>query len=147
MIQITPQMRILLAVEPVDFRKGIDGLAGVCKNVLESDPFSGYVFVFMNKKKTAIKILVYDGQGFWLCQKRLSRGRFCWWPDKRESPLMRLLVHELQLVIWNGNPEYAQARFSATPSMPSRSARVISDIPRSTITNRLLRTASGCPSS
>jgi transposase len=63
----------------------------------------------MNKKKTAIKILVYDGQGFWLCQKRLSRGRFCWWPDKRELPLMRLLVHELQLVIWNGNPEYAQA--------------------------------------
>jgi transposase len=109
MIQITPQMRILLAVEPVDFRKGIDGLAGVCKNVFGCDPFSGYVFVFVNKKKTAIKILVYDGQGFWLCQKRLSRGRFCWWPDKGQSPLMRLLVHELQLVIWNGNPEYAQA--------------------------------------
>jgi len=109
MIQITPQMRILLAVEPVDFRKGIDGLAGVCKNVLGCDPFCGYVFVFMNKKKTAIKILLYDGQGFWLCQKRLSRGRFCWWPDKRQDPLMRLLVHELQLVIWNGNPENAQA--------------------------------------
>jgi hypothetical protein len=69
MIQVTPQMRILLAVEPVDFRKGIDGLASVCKNVLGSDPFCGYMFVFMNKKKTAIKILVYDGQGFWLCQK------------------------------------------------------------------------------
>ena len=109
MIQITPQMRILLAVEPVDFRKVIDCLAGVCKNVLGSDPFSGFVFVLMNKKKTAIKILVYDGLGFWLCQMRLSRGRFCWWPDKRELPLMRLLVHELQLVIWNGNPEYAQA--------------------------------------
>ena len=108
MIQVTPQMRILLAVEPVDFRKGIDGLASVCKNVLGSDPFSGYVFVFVNKKKTAIKILVYDGQGFWLCQKRLSKGRFCWWPDKRQSPLMSLLVPELQLVIWNGNPEYAQ---------------------------------------
>jgi hypothetical protein len=39
----------------------------------------------------------------------LSKGRFCWWPDKRESALMRLLVHELQLLIWNGNPEYAQA--------------------------------------
>ena len=57
MIQITPQMRILLAIEPVDFRKGIDGLAAVCQNALGSDPFSGYVFVFMNKKKTAIKIL------------------------------------------------------------------------------------------
>ena len=109
MIQITPQMRILLAVEPVDFRKGIDGFAGGCKNVLGPDPFSGYMFVFMNKKKTSIKILLYDGQGFWLCQKRLSRGRFCWGPDKRESPMMRLWLHELQLVIWNGNPEYAQA--------------------------------------
>jgi len=109
MIQITPQMRILLAVEPVDFRKGIDGLAGVCKNVLGSDPFCGYVFVFVNRKKTAIKILVYDGQGFWLCQKRLSTGRFGWWPDKRESQLMCLLVPELQLLIWNGNPKMAQA--------------------------------------
>ncbi len=109
MIQITPQMRILLAVEAVDFRKGIDGLAAVCRNVLGSDPFSGYVFVFMNKKKTAIKILMYDGQGFWLCQKRLSRGRFQWWPHKSVDRLMRLLVHELQLLIWNGNPQSAQA--------------------------------------
>ena len=108
MIQITPQMRILLAVEPVDFRKGIDGLVGVCKKALDSDPFGGQMFVFVNKKKTAIKILCYDGQGFWMCQKRLSTGRFCWWPDKRESPLMRLLVPELQLVIWNGNPQYAR---------------------------------------
>jgi len=60
MIQITPQMRILLAVQPVDFRKGIDGLAGVCRTALASDPFSGSVFVFRNRRATAIKILVYD---------------------------------------------------------------------------------------
>ena len=57
MIQITPQMRILLAVEPVDFRKGIDGLAGICRHVLKTDPFSGYAFVFRNKRGTAIKVL------------------------------------------------------------------------------------------
>jgi len=74
-------MRIMLAAEPVDFRKGIDELAAVCRKVLCSDPFSGYLFVFVNRKKTSIKILVYDGQGFRLCQKRLSRGRFCFWPD------------------------------------------------------------------
>ena len=78
MIQATPQMRILLAVEPADFRKGIDGLAAVCRQVLKKDPFSGYVFVFRNKKANAIKVLMYDGQGFWLCQKRLSKGRFNW---------------------------------------------------------------------
>ncbi len=109
MIQITPRMKLLLAVEPADFRKGIDGLAGLCRRVLDSDPFSGYVFVFRNRKATAIKILVYDGQGFWLCQKRLSKGRFNWWPDKAETVVRQLDVHELQLLIYNGNPSMADA--------------------------------------
>ena len=55
MIQVTPQMRILLAVAPADFRKGIDGLAAVCRKVLQSDPFAGHVFIFRNKKGTAIR--------------------------------------------------------------------------------------------
>jgi transposase len=105
MIQITPQMRILLAVEPADFRKGIDGLSALCRQVLKSDPLSGYVFIFRNRLKTAIKILVYDGQGFWLCQKRLSSGRFQWWPDSRSNASVKVLAaHELQTLIWNGNP-------------------------------------------
>lgn len=108
MIQVTPQMRILLAVEPVDFRNGIDGLARVCRDILKSDPFSGYVFLFRNKKATAIKVLMYDGQGFWLCQKRLSNGRFLWWPHKGDENPRRLAVHELQLLIWNGNPGEAR---------------------------------------
>jgi transposase len=62
MIQINLQMRILLAVEPVDFRKGIDGLTMLCKAVLEADPFAGYLFVFLNRRKTSIKVLSYDGQ-------------------------------------------------------------------------------------
>ena len=102
MIQVTPQMRILLAVQPADFRKGIDGLAQVCRQVLKKDPFSGYVFIFRNKRATAIKVLMYDGQGFWLCQKRLSKGRFNWWPAVGNSCLRQLAVHELQLLIWNG---------------------------------------------
>ena len=107
MIQVTPQMRILLAVAPVDFRKGIDGLAAVCRQVLESDPFAGHVFIFRNKRGSAIKVLMYDGQGFWLCQKRLSKGRFSGWPTKTGAALKLLAVHELQLLIWNGNPAKA----------------------------------------
>ena len=109
MIQVTPQMRILVAVEPADFRKGIDGLVRLSREVLGSDPFSGSVFVFRNRRGTALKILVYDGQGFWLCQKRLSQGRFRWWPEKGASGSHRLDAHKLQLLLWNGNPSAAEA--------------------------------------
>ncbi len=65
MVQLTPQSRILLATEPVDFRKGIDSLAAVCRKVLGEQPLSGAIFVFRNRAATAIKLLFYDGQGFW----------------------------------------------------------------------------------
>jgi transposase len=104
MIQITPQMRIFLAVEPADFRKGIDGLAQVCRQVLEKDPLCGYLFIFRNKRANAIKVLMYDGQGFWLCQKRLSKGRFNFWPNTGGGRVNQLAAHELQLLIWNGDP-------------------------------------------
>ncbi len=109
MIQITPQMRILLAVEPVDFRRGIDGLAALCRAELKSDPFSGAVFVFKNRSAKAVKILVYDSQGFWLAQKRLSHGRFGWWPRGDGEPTRLLEAHELQVLLWNGNPAGAEA--------------------------------------
>ncbi len=104
MLQLTPQMRIYLAVQPVDFRKGIDGLAHVCRRSLDADPFSGGVFVFRNRKRTALKILVYDGQGFWLSMKRLSKGKLSWWPDHPEQ-VCHLTVSKLQILLWNGNPE------------------------------------------
>lgn len=104
MIQLTPQMRILLAVEPVDFRKGIDGLAQICRAQLQADPLSGTVFVFASRRRTALKILVYDGQGFWLCQKRLSQGRFEWWPANGAGPSHRVEVSQLQVLLWNGDP-------------------------------------------
>ena len=103
MIQLTPQMRIFLAVEPVDFRKGIDGMSAVCRQKLDRDPFSGALFLFRNKKATAVKILIYDGQGFWLCQKRLSKGKFSWWPAQ-EGPAVALSSAKLQILLWNGNP-------------------------------------------
>jgi len=104
MLQVTPQMRILVAAEPADFRKGIDGLARLCKEALREDPFCGAVFVFRNRSAKAIKVLVYDGQGFWLCQKRLSQGRFRFWPRGGEGPARTFQAHELQVLFRNGNP-------------------------------------------
>jgi transposase len=80
-IQITAQMRVLVAVEPVDGRKGIDGLVRLCQEKLAEDPFSGGVFVLRSRSGTTIRLLNYDGQGYWLAQKRLSKGRFVWWPE------------------------------------------------------------------
>jgi len=108
MIQTSATMRILVAVQPVDFRKGIDGLAAVCRQQLAQDPLSGWAFIFRNRRATAVKILAYDGQGFWLCQKRLSKGRFQWWPEAGADRTVTLAVHELQLLFWNGNPRQAQ---------------------------------------
>jgi transposase len=109
MIQITPQMRVLVALEPADFRCGIDALARLCRAVLESDPLDGTMFVFRSRSGKAIKLLVYDGQGFWLCQKRLSQGRFRYWPRSNDGAASALLAHEFQTLIWGGDPAMAQA--------------------------------------
>jgi len=107
MLSLTPQMRILVAVNAVDFRNGIDGLVGLCRNQFQKDPLSGCVFVFRNRRGTSVKILVYDGQGFWLCQKRLSKGRFRWWPESVSEVLKKMESRELQLVLWDGDPSRA----------------------------------------
>jgi len=107
-IQLTPQMRILVAVEAQDFRKGIDGLARVCREVLAADPFSGRVFVFRNRRQTAVRLLCYDGQGFWLAHKRLSRGYFRWWPTSATASTV-LAAHQVQRLIVGGDPTAADA--------------------------------------
>jgi hypothetical protein len=99
-------MRLLVAIEPVDFRLGIDGLARRCRD-LACDPFSGCLVVFRNKRATAIKALVYDGNGYWLCHKRLSQGRLCWWPSAQgdgNRGLRALDALQLQSLIWNASP-------------------------------------------
>ena len=108
MIQITAHMKILVAVEPVDFRKGIDGLAAVCRQALASDPQAGTLFVFCSRRRHAIKCLTYDGQGYWICQKRLSRGRFEGWPTHQGSSIHwdPLQLHSL---LWNGDPAKSSA--------------------------------------
>ena len=70
MLQVTPQSRIFLATHPVDFRNGIDGLAAVCRQQLGATPLEGAVYVFRNRAGTALKLLLYDGQGYWLSSKR-----------------------------------------------------------------------------
>ena len=101
-------MRVLVAIAPTDFRRGIDGLGQVVRAVLSQDPLTGILFVFRNRQRTAIKLLVYDGQGFWLCHKRLSTGRFRYWPTA-EGAATPLQAHQLQVLLCAGDPSATQA--------------------------------------
>ena len=69
-----------------------------------ADPFSGCLFVFRSRRATAIKLLQYDGQGFILAQKRLSKGRFVWWPSGT-GPARVLEAYQAQLLVAAGNPD------------------------------------------
>ena len=85
MIFLTHQTPILLGVAPADFRKGIDGFVAVCEQTLALQPRDGTVFVFINRARTMIRALSYDGSGYWLMTKRLSKGRFAGWPIGTEA--------------------------------------------------------------
>jgi transposase len=108
MIHITAQMRVLVAIESVDGRKGIDSLVRVCQEKLSEDPITGCVFVFRSRRGTSIRLLSYDGQGYWLAQKRLSKGRFTWWPEAN-SPAKRLEAYEAQLLMVAGDVSRVRA--------------------------------------
>jgi transposase len=125
MIQLTPQMRVLVAIEAVDFRRGIDGLAQLCRASLKEDPFTGTVFLFRSRRAKSIKLLVYDGQGFWLCQKRLSHGKFCFWPAAADTATAALLAHEVHVLLAGGNPSMAQAA-PLWRKLPSQEGEAIS---------------------
>ena len=76
MLGFSSHLRYFLCCGEVDMRNGFDGLAGIVRNTLKKDPISGDVFIFINRRRTHIKILYWDGDGFALFYKRLERGRY-----------------------------------------------------------------------
>jgi len=101
MILLTHQSPILLGVAPSDFRMGIDGFVGKIRNTLEQDPSDGTIFIFINRARTMIRALSYDGTGYWLMTKRLSRGKFTGWPTAHE-PLSPASARQLRVLISEG---------------------------------------------
>lgn len=100
MIPVTASTSIRVATQPVDFRKQLDGIIAHCRQALSTDPMTGTLFIFINRAKTMIRVLVYDGTGFWLMTKRISKGRFNGWPRAGEAitPMTaRALVAILQM--------------------------------------------------
>lgn len=112
MILLTHESRIQLGVQPADFRKGIDGFVALCKNQLLEEPRDGSVYVFINRAKTMIRALSYDGTGYWLMTKRLSSGKFKHWPSGNRT-LSTTSARELRLIItgepWEKEPPLTTA--------------------------------------
>lgn len=100
MIHITVHHRLHLWVAPIDFRKGLDALVGLCRQHVDS-PYDGTVFVFRNKSGIAVKLLVYDGSGFWLCTKRFSRGTLRYWPASCDE---HVCATTLMILLNQGRP-------------------------------------------
>lgn len=113
MIQITPHHRLFVHIQPIDFRKGIDALIGFCRSKLQQDPFSGGIFVFRNHRGTAMKLLTYDGTGFWLMQKRFSQGCLRFWPKNSEESVCST---NLMVILHQGQPGVMQPSWRALPS-------------------------------
>lgn len=98
MIPLTATTPIVLATAPVDFRAGIDGMVARCQHHLQQNPRSGTLYVFINRRATMIRILVYDTNGYWLMTKRLSQGRYRGWPARGQPVSARHAVQLRQLL-------------------------------------------------
>ena len=98
MIHLTSTSHIHLAIKPQDFRKQIDGLVAVVQHGLEKDPRSGALYVFINRSKTMLRILSYEGNGYWCATKRLTKGKFMGWPRSTE-PLCDVAAKHLCNII------------------------------------------------
>lgn len=109
MIALSAATRVFIVTGHTDMRKSFNGLYAVVRQQLREDPTSGHVFVFCNRARTRIKLLLWDGSGLWVCAKRLERGRFGWqWPEDHRAAN---ISHEaLSLLLGGIDLKYAKER-------------------------------------
>lgn len=98
MLSLPPSVRIFLAPGATDMRKAIDGLSALVQSVLSQDALSGHLFVFCNRRRDRLKILVWDAGGFWLLMKRLEQGTFSW-PSRADGGAVVLTSGELTMLL------------------------------------------------
>lgn len=101
MLSFTGSLRVFVALEPCDMRKGFEGLCALVAGRLEEDLRSGALFVFGNRRRTRLKILYFDGTGLWLMTKRLEEGTFSW-PQAAEGGTKLRLAPEAFAMLTDG---------------------------------------------
>jgi len=105
--------RVYLACGRTDMRKSINGLSAIVENSFKLDPFDGALFVFCNRNRDRVKILEWDGDGFWLYFKRLEKGHFRW-PAVGDSATMTLTGEELSILLGGARVELKLKRNEVT---------------------------------
>jgi transposase len=100
MILLPRAVRVYFAIQPVNLRRSFDGLSNEVRSVLRHDPLTGHVFVFLNRRKTQVKLLIWTRGGFTIVHKRLERGTFCF-PGRvtAEATSVMIDVHELGMLL------------------------------------------------
>ena len=89
MLSFTGNLKVYVAVEPCDMRKGFEGLSALTAHVLNQEVRSGALFVFSNRPRNRLKILYWDGTGLWVLNKRLERGSYSWPRGEEKSVQLR----------------------------------------------------------
>ena len=99
MLAFPAAIRIYVAVQPVDMRKSFNGLWSAVSEQLREDPKSGALFAFINKERTRLKLLYWDGTGVWVLAKRLEQGRFSWAAVTDERAKLALAPEALSMLV------------------------------------------------
>lgn len=99
MLAFPAAIRIYVALQPVDMRKHFNGLWAVATEQLQEDPKNGAVFVFINRDRTRLKVLYWDGTGVWVLAKRLEQGRFSWPAPSEPKAKLALSAEALALLV------------------------------------------------
>jgi transposase len=118
MLPLFPRPRFYLYRQPTDMRKSFDGLCGVVTNELGGDPLSGDVYVFINRRRDRMKLLLWERSGFWLFYKRLEKGTFQRLPNPNQQASLELSAEELMMLLEGidltsikRRPRYQQYKF------------------------------------
>lgn len=100
MLQIPPQVKIFVALQPTDMRRGFPGLTGQVIQTLKKDPLSGHLFLFRNRRRDRLKILYWDGDGYAIYYKQLSRGTFeLPEPQDKSAASIQIRASELSMLL------------------------------------------------
>lgn len=107
MLSVSSRLRIFAASEPIDFRKGFDGLVQIVRDEWREDPFTGDHFCFFNRRRDRVKVLVWDRNGFWLFYKRLERGTF----ERIEGSAKRIEIDRARIAMLLEGIDTKSSRF------------------------------------